>query len=346
MQTTRHAAPGDARREALIAWARAVLDQRGERLVGVDEMASAASFRRFLRVRTERGSWVAMDSPPAQENNAQFERLTVHFRHAGIPVPALIAHERPQGFLLVTDLGQIHLGDVYGSAAEPIAIERALQILIKIQSLPAAPDLIPSYTEQRLQDEFELCPTWLVEGQLHRTVTPADRTMLDDTCGLLLSRITAQPRCCVHRDYHCRNLLWRDPELGIVDFQDALWGPMLYDVASLLRDCYHRFRETDVEHWRDRYLELATTAGLPIARSTALARDMDWTAVQRQIKAIGIFARLALRDGRNTHLRDIVPVLEALIAVTARYVDLMPLSRWLTGTVHPAAMRKFAAERL
>ncbi|NJN50670.1 MAG: phosphotransferase [Gammaproteobacteria bacterium] len=220
---------------------------------------------------------------------------------------------------------------MYGSANEAAAVECALHTLVRIQSLTrTTPDLIPDYATSRLHDEFELCPTWLVEGLLARTVSAAERAMLDDVRGILIASISAQPRCCVHRDYHSRNLLWHQGRLGIVDFQDALWGPQLYDLASLLRDCYHRFPETEVVHWRRRYAELARQAGLPSTGDAAtFAQSFDYTAVQRQIKAIGIFARLKLRDHRNTHLEDIVPVIDQLISVTANHQPLAPLSRWL-----------------
>ena len=142
-------------------------------------MASAASYRRFVRVSTDKGTWVAIDSPPERENNRQFERLAIHFGAAGVPVPRVVAHDVAAGRLLVTDLGTTHLGDVYGTADESAAITRALEVLVRLQSLPEDEQLLPLYTRDRMHDEFELCPTWLLRGLLGIRIGPAQRALLD-----------------------------------------------------------------------------------------------------------------------------------------------------------------------
>ncbi len=343
MQTTRHTPAETTRREALLAWASALLSERGDRVIGVEEMPSAASFRRFLRLRTETGTSVLMDSPPDRENNAQFERLSTFFRSADIPVPEMIGHDVANGFLMVSDLVSTRLGEVYGTGEEDEAIEAALRLLVEIQSLPQTP-FIPAYARARLHDEFELFPTWLIQGLLGRAVSASERALLDATRETLIEAMAAQPSCCVHRDFHSQNLIWHERHIGLVDFQDALWGPQCYDLASLLRDCYHRFTEERIAHWRSRFLELAAAAHLACGSHDpdTFARLVDWTALQRQIKAVGIFARLKLRDGRNTHLGDILPVMDQLIDVTFTYPEFAALSRWLRTTVKPDVERALA----
>lgn len=169
--------------------------------------------------------------------------------------------------------------------------------------------------------------------------------MLDRMWSLLVENADTQPKVNVHRDYHSRNLLWgADHVTRVVDFQDALRGPLLYDLASLLRDCYVRFDEAAVARWRERYRMLAADAGLPVDTDPSrFARVLDLTGVQRQLKALGIFARLELRDGRPSHLIDIAPVLEQLIDVTRLYPDFRSFGDWLAEQIRPRAHAALAA---
>jgi len=343
MPTTVPSIPSEPRTNDLIAWVESEFASHGRSVNHIEALPSAASFRRFLRVHDDDHSCIAMDAPPARENNAQFVRLADLFGNHGIPVPSVLGSDLRRGFLLVSDLGDRHLQDVYGTDAEAPAIEAALDVLIRIQSLPYDMS-IPLYTEERMREEFELFPDWLLTRLLGVGLSHSDRALLATTRSLLIEAMTAQPTCCVHRDFHCQNLLWRGEQgLGIVDFQDALWGPSGYDLASLLRDCYHRFRETDVDRWRNRYVALARAAGLPWpADESTFRRQIDWTALQRQIKAIGIFARLHERDGRDRHLHDILPVMAQIIDAASRYEELTPFADWMAEHVRPAAERVLA----
>ncbi len=325
---------------ALKSWVDNVLRSRGERVVGGwVEMLGDASFRHFHRIRTATASLVAMDAPPATENNDQFVRLATLFNAAGVCVPRVIAYDPAQGFLLVSDLGDQLYAQVYKTPARNDAIEAALQSLLNIQAVIDPDAIVPVYSRQRLHDELQLFRVWLVETLLTYTLTPAEGGMLDRMWTILIENADRQPKVIVHRDYHCRNLLWgSDGVTRIVDFQDALRGPLLYDLASLLRDCYVRFEETEIERWSARYRVLAADAGrtdVP-ADPNQFARALDLTAVQRQLKAVGIFARLALRDDRPSHLVDIAPVLEQIIGVTTRYTDLAALGEWLTLHIRDA----------
>lgn len=310
-----------ARADAFKAWVRCLL--------GADARFASlpveASTRRFFRVFADGVVRVAMDSPPETENNEQFVRLSRTFGGAGLPVPAVLHEDAARGFFLVSDVGERDFAAAYATdAAAPLeaAIE-ALALLQRVQSRN-----VPPYTPQRFDDELGIFAEWFVGKLLGMTL---DATFLDAK-RILLDAIRAMPTCVVHRDFHCRNLLWNDGRLGIVDFQDALVGPVTYDIASLLRDCYHVFGEDEVVRWRRRFL---VRSGLEIDEAT-FARAFDFTAIQRQLKAIGIFVRLRFARGRGSHLADVMPVLRRVIALSRRYGELHPLADWLEGMA-PAA---------
>ena len=290
----------------------------------VTPLRAEASFRAFYRLETPAGrSVVLMVSPPEKEQNEQFEHLSILFSEAGIPVPEILAAERSTGWYLMTDLGRHELADAYGTPAEPAGLEAALHTLIALQTV--SDPVIPPYTPDRFRQELGIFSEWFVGGILE--ISLPER--IEPVFGHLVERMAGQHQCCVHRDYHCRNLLF-DPDtgaLGVVDFQDALMGPVGYDLASLLHDCYHRFSEQDVAYWRDWYLS-RTPLALDPAQFTV---DLTMTAVQRQLKAVGIFTRLKLRDGRTTHLSHILPVLESLGFLSRCDASLAPLADWLAA---------------
>lgn len=306
----------------------------GTTLEGWQALAVEASQRRFYRLQLADGhSLVAMRSPPQLENNAQFEALAGVFGAAGVAVPEVLAVDRDRGFFVMTDLGPLHLADVYRRDGVDRVMPAALDTLHRLQQVDSPG--IPPYTRERFADELGIYMTWCLEALLERRPDGA----LDESCAALLAATDRQPRCCVHRDYHGRNLLsLEDGRVGVVDFQDALMGPATYDLASLLRDCYHRFSEAEVARWRDAYLRATP---LDVDRA-GFARDLDFVALQRQLKAVGIFARLHLRDGRDSHLPHIVPVLERIAELAATYPELDALARH-AADVLPAARRRLAA---
>jgi N-acetylmuramate 1-kinase len=326
------------RQRALAAWVEHVLRARGDPLSGAwQPVVGDASFRRFYRIHSGANSLIAMDAPPETENNQQFVRLSKLFRAGGVRVPEVLAHDFEQGFLLVSDLGDLLYSQVYETAERDDALEAALSTLVRIQQISDPDGIVPPYTRQRLRDELELFRVWLAEGLLGHALTAAEGGMVERIWTSLIDSADGQHKVCVHRDYHCRNLLWgHDHVTRVVDFQDALRGPALYDLASLLRDCYVRFDPAEVARWRERYRTLAAAAGLPVEPDPdRFARLMDLTAVQRQLKALGIFARLELRDARPSHLVDIAPVLDQLIDVTRGYPDFAAFGDWLAERIRP-----------
>ena len=293
-----------------------------------------ASFRHFYRVSPHgRGvssgiSYVAMHSPPKHENNAQFTKLAEVFHSYDIPVPAICASDASRGYFLLTDLGTRHLIDAYAEHDADAALTAAIETLVRIQAV-RHPAITP-YEIERFRDELEIFREWFVEGLLS---VPFPGSQLYPAFDALIEATQDQPQCCFHRDYHCRNLLYAaDGQFGVVDFQDALVGPVSYDLASLLRDCYHHFSESEIAHWRNHYLA-RTQFELDAQRFSEL---LDFSSVQRLLKAIGIFSRLHLRDAKPSHLPVILPVLDRLIEVADRYRVLHPLAGWLRD-VRPRA---------
>lgn len=324
----------DAMDQALRQWA---LERLAEVAGGASDAPSwhplrvEASHRRFYRLEppTPGSSYVVMSSPPALENNRQFAILAELFRRHHVGVPKLLAEDQRRGYFLLSDLGRTHFEDVYAGAPEAV-VPAALDTLHRLQQIHDP--RIPPYTRQRFEDELGIYVAWFLGELMDEPVPPG----LDDVFATLLEAIQAQPVCCVHRDFHARNLLLTPSGgVGVVDFQDALMGPAAYDLASLLRDCYHQFPEEDVARWRHAYL---TRTALPVDRSR-FARDLDLTALQRQLKAVGIFARLHLRDARDTHLEHIVPVLTRIGELASRYPELAPLAEHVAGIL-PAARRR------
>lgn len=298
--------------------------------LAVAALPAEASTRSFYRITAGAATFVAMHAPPATENNPRYLRLAALLRGYGLATPAIHAADVDRGYLLLEDLGGEDLEAAYarGEVAGPLAA--ALKALATLQAIPT--DDIEPYTPARFEAELGIFTEWLVERMLQLPVAGS----FEDVRQALLTATQSVPQCVVHRDFHCRNLIWRGDTVGIVDFQDALVGPCCYDLASLLRDCYHVFDEPTVAVWRQRFFALAK----PACDEALFARAFDLAAIQRQLKAVGIFARLYLARDRRSHLGDIVPVLERIAALAANYAETRALAAWLRTDVLPAASRR------
>ncbi len=335
-----------SRRHALERWVARVVADTGRRVSGEwQPVVGDASFRHFYRIYTDSGSLIAMDAPPETENNVQFVALSKLFRSASVRVPEVIASDIEHGFLLVSDLGDRLYHSVYETEERDAAIDAALDTMTRIARVGDGAGIVPPYTTQRLRDELGLFRVWFIEELLRHTLTKTHERMLEGVWHALIDCIDAQPKVCVHRDFHSRNLLWAEDRVTrVVDFQDALYGPALYDLASLLRDCYVRFDETEIARWRDRFRVRAERSGMRLEPDPArFAQQLDLTAMQRQLKAIGIFSRLELRDHRPSHLIDIAPVLDHLIDVAAKHTEFAAFSQWLAQSIRPAAHTALSA---
>ena len=318
--------PNDPPRE-LVSWLATTL---GSDNFIVQPLVPEASTRRFYRlVGAHEGTHIAIHSSPATENNQQFVALGDLFRRQGVPVPAIYAYETKRGFLLVEDFGHVEFLAAYvDSARRAFVVPLALDALVAIQRTHDS--CIPPYTRTRLLDELGIFSDWCCDKLLGRDIAP-----LNAVAESLIAEIDLQPKVTVHRDYHSRNLLLHGDQLGIVDFQDALVGPCVYDLASLFYDCYFEHDFNDIEHWTDQMRDRLRANDLPcIEPRSAFVRAIEVTAIQRMLKAVGIFCRLWLVQRKETHLRYVMPVLTRAIELTQRN-ELTPLADWLAMDIAP-----------
>jgi aminoglycoside/choline kinase family phosphotransferase len=305
-----------------------------------------ASFRRYFRA-TLAAPWagaagaqalIVMDAPPAHEDCRPFMHVAQLLRDAGVNAPDVVASDVDRGYLLLTDLGTTTFASALDAQSAPALYSDAIDALIVWQSA-SRDGVLPDYDDALLRRELLLFPDWYVARHLAADLTAAQRTSLERTFDAVLANNLAQPRVFVHRDYHSRNLMVAAPNPGVLDFQDAVHGPITYDLVSLLRDAYVEWDEERQLDWAVRYWERARVAKLPVdADFGAFWRDFEWMGVQRQLKVLGIFARLSIRDGKAGYVNDMPRVLGYLRRAAARYRELAPLTA-LLDQLHDGAAR-------
>ncbi len=314
--------------------------QLGVDTLDIQPASADASFRRYFRVSPNQGGqqgrdYIVMDAPPAHEDCRPFVAIARLFGDAGVHVPQVLAQDLAQGFLLLTDLGSTTYLDALNAAADP-GVARELYLtandaLIRIQQA-SRPGVLPEYDRALLTRELMLFPEWYVGRHLGATLAPQQQAILDTVFERLLANNLAQPQVYVHRDWHSRNLMVSDPNPGILDFQDAVYGPITYDLASIYRDAYIQWDEEQQLDWVIRYWEKARAAGLPVRADFGdFWRDFEWMGAQRHIKVLGIFARLYHRDGKDGYLKDMPLVMHYLRKVCERYDELKPMLFLLDG---------------
>ncbi|WP_020649497.1 aminoglycoside phosphotransferase family protein [Solimonas variicoloris] len=325
-----HSAPVlelDARAAAGRDWA---LRQLGLADARFAPASADASFRRYFRLESGADSWVLMDAPPAREDCAPFIQVAQLLHEAGLHAPRIVARDLASGYLLLTDLGrQTYLQRIRDGGAQVDAdalMEDAIDALIRWQ-LASRPGVLPPYDAVLLQRELQLFPDWYVARHLQTATRIEQAAALEGIERLLVESALAQPRVYVHRDYMPRNLMVSAPNPGILDFQDAVEGPLAYDVVSLFKDAFLSWPAERVERWRRLYAERARRAGLPVADDAEFERQFDWMGVQRHLKVIGIFARIQYRDGKPQYLADVPRFIAYVREVAVRYRELTPLLR-------------------
>ncbi len=298
--------------------------------VRITPASADASFRRYFRVTLADGSThIAMDAPPPQEDCRPFLAVQALFEASGAHVPAVRAQDVERGFLLLSDLGNTTYLDVLDAENAPALYFDAASALIDIQKA-SRPGVLPEYDRERLLAEMELFPVWYVGRHLKAELSEAETTALYEVFDRILDVNLAEPQVYVHRDYHSRNLMVTRPNPGVIDFQDAVYGPISYDLVSLFKDAYINWEEDQVLDWLIRYWQDARRAGLPVRADFAdFHRDYEFMGVQRHLKVLGIFARLYHRDGKDGYLKDMPRVMNHLRATAMRYRDLAPLARLL-----------------
>lgn len=295
-----------------------------------------ASFRRYFRAALGDRTFIVMDAPPQREDCTPFLRVAEILAASGVHVPEILAQNLDLGFLLLSDLGNTTflqaLNDQPGDAGQLYG--EAMDALISMQLSHQAENL-PAYDEALLQRELDLFPDWYIAKHLQADLSEQQQAVLRAVFARILQNNLAQPRVLVHRDYHSRNLMVALPNPGVIDFQDAVFGPVTYDLVSLFKDAYIRWDEERILDWTIRYWEKARKAGLPVAADFAeFYRDFEWMGVQRHLKVLGIFARLNYRDGKANYLNDMPLVMEYLRKACERYRELHPLLN-LLDELHP-----------
>ena len=329
----------DPQREAAFhAWLAPLAAQHGLLPATLRPASADASFRRYLRLDSaEGGSAIVMDAPPDKENSEPFVRIADLMREAGLRVPQVLAWDAPLGFLLLDDLGtktMLDVIDVANPAANEGLYRDALAALLPWQQA-SRPGVLSPYDEAVLRRELQLFPDWYLVQHKGVALNDTQQQTLQKTFDLIVQRVLAMPTVYVHRDFMPRNLMVLHErgdtpatQLGVLDFQDALHGPITYDIASLMRDAFLSWEEDFVLDVTIRYWQQARKAGLPVGEDFGeFYKGVEWMGLQRHLKVAGIFARLTLRDGKPQYLADAPRFIAYIRATCARYIELKPLLR-------------------
>ena len=315
------------RQHRIQAWLENLFPEQAIRLAPA---SADASFRRYFRAVLSNGDhYIVMDAPPQYEDCHSFIAIAELFGAAGANTPKVLAQNLVQGFLLLTDLGDVTYLSVLNADNAGGLYNDALDALVSIQR-SSRPGVLPDYDRALLERELRLFPEWYITRHLGVELNAQQAQTLDTVFEAILANNLAQAQVFVHRDYHSRNLMVSEPNPGVLDFQDAVYGPVTYDLASLFKDAYICWDEEIMLDWVIRYWEKARRAGLPVnADFGAFYRDFEWMGVQRHLKVLGIFARLYHRDGKTGYLKDMPLVMTYLRSASARYRELEPLLQLL-----------------
>lgn len=305
----------------------------------LEPASSDASFRRYFRVVHRLGTHVVMDAPPEKENTAAFIRVNQLFGEADLPVPQIYRKNIEQGFLLLEDFGSDSLLDKLNSGNADRFYGTAMDSLFTLQTrVDAVHCGLPAYDTALLERELGIFLEWFLQKLLGIAFPASSKTGLHK---ILIESALQQPQVCVHRDYHSRNLMVLENDaLGIIDFQDAVIGPISYDPVSLLRDCYIRWPEAEIERWAQAYYQRLAEAKLLHVDYPQFKRWFDLMGLQRHLKAVGIFSRLHLRDGKSSYLADIPRTLGYVVDVAENYPELSELKTFLQQQVLPVYQAK------
>jgi N-acetylmuramate 1-kinase len=326
----------DSRLENLTQW---VLEDLGFDGAAIAPASADASFRRYFRVTRDSDTYIVMDAPPDKEDSGPFVKVARILGGMNLNVPIILARDMERGFLLLSDLGSLQYLDALpqdGAADRLYADALDSLRVMQIADAGISQDL-PRYDRPLLLREMELTPEWFLTRHLGLSVSSAERAMLDRLFGSLADSALAQPTVFVHRDYHSRNLLVTPQDNpGILDFQDAVTGPVTYDLASLLKDCYISWPAARVRDWLLSYRDSLLEAGFPLSASAPqFIRWFDLMGLQRHIKVLGIFARLFYRDGKAQYLRDLPRVLDYVRETASLYPETHAFAEFIAKRIDP-----------
>lgn len=326
----------DTRLAELQQWVALHSGAQAEQGATLSPLAGDAGGRRYFRIAEQPG-WLAVDAPPATEKTAEYLAVASALGKAGLTVPEVSAADCERGFLLVEDLGDKLFGEGVAAGRADQLYPAALQVLIEMAEIDDTSVNLPAFDREFILRELSIFRQWFVSALLNVTLTPAEDSQLQQLETLLADRLLAQPIVFMHRDFHSRNIIEAKNGLALIDFQDAVRGPLAYDLVSLLKDCYLCLPPEKVHKWALDYLALVHERGLaPHLSESDFLQDFDYTGLQRHLKVLGIFARLHLRDGKSGYLADLPRVLDYVLEVFDRYRELQPFGQWFRERLAPA----------
>jgi hypothetical protein len=315
----------DVRLEQLTEWVHTLPDWQAASLAPA---SADASFRRYFRVTQGEHTAIAMDAPPDKENCTPFVDITARLLNAEVAAPQIYAQNLMDGFLLLEDFGNTPLLNELSPVNADALYETAMDTLLHIQH--ADVHGLPEYSAEFLRREVDLMPEWFLKTHLGFSEENIPFKLIDTTFTNLIEAVQQQPVSFVHRDYHSRNLMLAPNKLGVIDYQDAVWGPITYDLVSLLRDCYVVWPQQRVKRWALAFHKEAINAGvLPPIDEVSFMRWFDLMGLQRHLKVLGIFARLNHRDGKSGYLKDLPLTLSYVLTVGAQHPETCRLVEWM-----------------
>lgn len=326
----------DLRQVALIDWLKETFSAKNCELIA---MTGDAGFRRYFRFVINNQSYIAVDSPEDKCNNAAFNLIQQRLKNADILVPDILFYDEKQGFYCLADLGDTLLSDQLTVDNMNMYYQRAISILPKVANI--SHENLPIYDKAFIQLELDIFSEWLVSHYLNITMSDEEKQQLQLCFDFLIKNIISQPQAVMHRDFHSRNLMLNDEQIAVIDFQDAVYGPITYDVVSLLRDCYVKWPTENILPLLDFYIEeMNRCFTLPEYSKEQWRLWFDLTGLQRHVKASGIFARLKQRDNKTNYIKDIPLTLSYIVDISETYSELTFLHTFVKDTVLPALMKK------
>lgn len=300
----------------------------------ITPLAGDASFRRYFRLRHEGREQVVMDAPPGKEDLKPFIHIATLLKNAGIQVPEINVINLTQGFLILSDLGDTLLLQQLNDNTADSYYKKALETLLKIQGATTNDPLIPHFDRAHMLKEMQLCLDWFFAAYLKIDLSEEEYTLIQSTMDWLATEIASQPTVLIHRDYHSRNLMLNTrEELAVIDFQDAMLGPITYDLVSLLKDCYIAWPRERVLEWVADFYELQPIASAQFTPEEFI-RAFDLCGLQRHLKVLGVFSRLAIRDGKPRYLADLPLTLNYVLECAELYKELHPLLHLFQSRVY------------
>ncbi|WP_105174893.1 aminoglycoside phosphotransferase family protein [Pseudoalteromonas sp. T1lg122] len=303
-----------------------------------------ASFRRYFRVNTGDQSYIVMDSDPDKLDNTPYIELNKVFSQHGFKLPRILQADEKQGFFLLSDLGNTHLADLLGDEDRTLHYKHLIKLSAQWAQIPPA-QYMKVFDGEFLQFELSIFRDWLVDNFIGEQLSADEQQMWQQACELLVNNALEQPIVTVHRDFHSRNIMRTGQQWAIIDYQDAVQGPVCYDLVSLLRDCYFKLPEQELDYLLHyAYDEFSEQQLLQDTSFAMFKRWFDLTGVQRHLKAAGIFCRLKLRDGKSGYLNNVLPTLTYISNVSKEYPELTALGQWIEQTIIPQTKQRLTKE--